>query len=82
MNTGLIEARVNHTIQDPRYRLSKDAPEIVKHITARCRQVKHTWRVITGLVAGIVWTGGIKVDNTPKILWETQIQTNKVVTAN
>ena len=36
LNTRSIEAGVYHTKQDPRCRLSKDAPEIVHHITAGC----------------------------------------------
>ncbi len=32
-----IEVAVNHTRQDPGCRLCKDAPEMVQHITARCK---------------------------------------------
>ena len=37
---------VYHTRHNPRSWLCKDASRTVEHITARCRQVKHTWSAI------------------------------------
>ena len=37
LNTRSIEARVDHTRHDPRFRLCKDTPETVQHIAAGCK---------------------------------------------
>ena len=41
LNTRSIEAGVNHTRQDPRCSLYKDAPETLQHITAG-------WKMLEG----------------------------------
>ena len=93
LNTGSIE--VYHTRQDPRWRLYKDTPETVQHITAgrkmlegkadmehhnqvadiRHRNIKNS---------GSRWETPPKVTENKqvKVLWDFQIQTNKLVLVN
>ena len=98
LNIRSIDGRIYHTRQDPRCRLCKEAPETEQHITAAWKSKAYMQRYnqVAGIihrnicanygleVPGSRWETPSKVieNKRIKILWDFQIQTEKLVIAN
>ncbi|TWW75426.1 hypothetical protein D4764_13G0000880 [Takifugu flavidus] len=89
LRTRAIEARVYHTRQDPRCRLCGDAPETVQHITAGCKMLAGKAYMERHNQYGLEFPGSrwetppkVLENKQAKILWDFQIQTDKMVVAN
>ncbi|XP_078791071.1 uncharacterized protein LOC111949134 [Oryzias latipes] len=93
LSTRAIEAQIYHTRQDPRCRLCKEVPETIQHITAGCKMLAgKAYMERHNQVAGIIYMNmcakygheiPLVVENErAKILWDFQIQTDRMGTAN
>uniref|UniRef100_A0A669BY65 Metal transporter n=1 Tax=Oreochromis niloticus TaxID=8128 RepID=A0A669BY65_ORENI len=96
LSIKFIEAGVYHTRQDPSCRLCKDAPETLQHITAGCKMLAgRAYMERHKQVVGIVYRNicveygqevlrskGRSIMSRAKILWDFQMQMEKMGVAN